>query len=81
VQHIWADRMVWYPDREWADEVISEMSVFPKGGHDDYTDTATQAAKWLRDIGVLQHAHEMERELAEAMAYKSPAQSKPLYPI
>jgi predicted phage terminase large subunit-like protein len=81
VQHIWADRMVWYPDREWADEVISEMSVFPKGGHDDYTDTATQAAKWLRDIGVLQHAVEMERELAEALAYKSPAQSKPLYPI
>lgn len=81
VQHIWADRMVWYPDREWADEVISEMAVFPKGGHDDYTDTGTQAVKWLRDIGVLLHTHEMERELAEAMAYKSPAQSKPLYPV
>ncbi len=89
VQHIWADQMVYAPVdepggfgfREWADDVVSEMAVFPKGGHDDYTDTATQVAKWLRDIGVLLHGHEMERELAEQLQYKSTAALKPLYPV
>lgn len=81
VQHIWADRMVWYPDREWAEDVINEAATFPKGGHDDLTDTSTQAIKYLRDIGVLLHGHEMERELAEAMQYKSQTTSRPLYPV
>lgn len=89
VQHIWADAMVYAPVdepggggfREWADEVISEMSVFPKGGHDDYTDTATQVAKWLRDAGQLQHASEMERELADQLAQNTKAEPKPLYPV
>lgn len=80
VQHIWADQMVWYPDREWADEVISEMSVFPKGGHDDFTDTGTQAVKYLRDAGLLLHAHEMEREVADMLRNVNKPVSKPLYP-
>lgn len=88
VQHIWADSMVYAPVdepgsdqyREWADAVISEMTTFPKGGHDDFTDTATQVVKWLRDNGLLQHAHEMERALAEELANNAKAVSKPLYP-
>lgn len=89
VQHIWADAMVYAPVdepggygfRDWADDVVSEMAVFPKGGHDDFTDTSTQAVKWLRDIGVLVHGHEMERELAEQLQYKGKPVSAPLYPI
>lgn len=82
VQHIWADGMVWYPDREWADEVISEAAVFPKGGHDDYVDTCTMSAKWLRDRGMLLHTHELERDFAEQLRYNSTKpQSLPLYPI
>lgn len=80
VQHLPADGMIYYVDREWSDEVITEMSVFPKGGHDDYTDTATQAWKWLRDAGLAQHGHEIEREIAEMMQNRSLAASKPLYP-
>lgn len=80
VQHIFSDAMVYYPDREWADEVITEMANFPKVAHDDYTDSSTQAIKWLRDRGLLMHGHEMERELAEQLQYKSQAASKPLYP-
>lgn len=35
VQHLFADAMIYAPDREWADEVITQMSVFPKSAHDD----------------------------------------------
>lgn len=79
VQHILADSMLYAPDREWADDVITEMSVFPKTTHDDYTDTATQALKWLRDSGFAVHGHELEREFAEQMSYK-PSTPPPLYP-
>lgn len=80
VQHLFADSMIYAPDRPWAEAVISQMSVFPKTAHDDLTDSASQALKHLRDIGLALHGHEIDRELAEAMAYK-PAQQKPLYPI
>ena len=33
----------------WAQEVIDEASSFPKGAHDDYVDTVTQALILLRD--------------------------------
>lgn len=80
VQHLLADSMIYAPDRSWADEVITEMSVFPKTGHDDYTDSATQAWKKLRDLGLAVHGHEIEREFAEQMAHK-PAQAQPLYDV
>lgn len=80
VQHIPADGMLYYVDREWSDEVMTEMANFPKSSHDDYTDTATQALKWLRDAGLAQHGHEIEREIAEQMAHTSLSASKPLYP-
>jgi predicted phage terminase large subunit-like protein len=79
VQHLLADQMIYAPDRDWADDVITEMSQFPKG-HDDYTDTATQAWKWLRDKGLAAHGHEIERDFAEELAYK-PVAPSPLYPV
>lgn len=40
---------VWAPNnKNWADEVIYECSVFPSGIHDDYVDTVTQAALWTK---------------------------------
>jgi formylmethanofuran dehydrogenase subunit D len=35
IQHIFADEMVYAPDKAWADMVIDQVSVFPKGSHDD----------------------------------------------
>lgn len=37
---------------DWADTVIRDMSVFPRGSHDDIVDSATQALKHLREIGL-----------------------------
>lgn len=80
VQHLLADQMVYAPDREWAEDVITEMSVFPKTTHDDYTDTATQAWKFLRDAGLAVHGHELERDLAEQMQHTT-GNLPALYPI
>jgi len=38
---------------DWAEEVIREWISFPKGMHDDYTDTTTQALAVLRDLDML----------------------------
>jgi predicted phage terminase large subunit-like protein len=34
---------VYYPDREWAQELIEECAAFPFGEYDDYVDSTTQA--------------------------------------
>jgi hypothetical protein len=36
--------MVYAPDRDWADLVITEMSMFPVGRYKDLTDSASQEA-------------------------------------
>lgn len=42
------DGCVWYVKRNWVLEVIEECATFPKGKHDDLTDTCTMAWLWLR---------------------------------
>ena len=54
--------MIYAPDREWAQMVIEECAAFPKGKYDDQTDSATQAIKHLRAIGM---ANSDEEERAE----------------
>ena len=53
VQANFANGMVYVPDRQWAELVITEMEVFPKGSYDDLTDSTTQAIRYLRDNGLL----------------------------
>lgn len=41
---------VWLPkNRSWSSEFLDEVSIFPSGAHDDYTDTFSQAILWVRD--------------------------------
>jgi predicted phage terminase large subunit-like protein len=37
---------------DWAEMVIDEMAVFPKGKYDDATDSVTQALNYLRSVGL-----------------------------
>jgi phage terminase large subunit-like protein len=53
VQANFANGMIYAPNRDWAELVITEMEVFPKGRYDDLTDSATQAIKYTRDNGLL----------------------------
>lgn len=54
VQPTFSQGLVYAPDRDWAEMVIEEMEVFPKGRYDDLTDSTTQAMKYLRDAGLAQ---------------------------
>lgn len=73
-----ANGLIYAPDREWSDLVIDEMGVFPKGRYDDLTDSATQALRYLRSLGLIQRAEDIEAE----DEYKSRHRSKKaaLYP-
>lgn len=79
VQHLFADEMIYAPERDWSDMVITEMASFPRAAHDDLTDTVTQALKHLRDAGLLIHGSEMAAELESELAHR-PIE-KPLYPV
>lgn len=35
IQHLFSEGMITAPDRTWADQVIRQCEVFPKGKHDD----------------------------------------------
>src|SRR6185369_1099340 len=64
-QPTFSQLLVYAPARDWAEMVIEEMEVFPKGKYMDLTDSTTQAIKYLRDNDLLvdddeAHAREME---------------------
>lgn len=41
---------IWVPkDKDWAEELVSEVIAFPKAPNDDLTDTTSQAILWMRD--------------------------------
>ena len=65
--------------RDWAEKVIDEMEKFPKGKHDDLTDSCTQAIKHLRMSGLIQHPDERQAEEYRRTQHR-PKQTK-LYPV
>ncbi len=70
--------LVFAPDREWADLVIDEMGVFPKGKHDDLTDAMTMALKWLRVNGLIQRPEEIRADERERTKHRR--KQSALYP-
>ena len=58
------DTMTWRW-RDWAQMVVTDMSVFPKGAHDDVVDSAVHALRHLREIGLA--IRREERQLTEDM--------------
>lgn len=80
VQHLFSEGMVFAPDKDWAEMVITEVEVFPKGRHDDLTDTVSGALRHLRDLGLLQRPPEMRSEIEDAMRYENNRPLQRLYP-
>ena len=63
---------------DWADTVIRDMSVFPRGSHDDIVDSASMALRHLRDIGLAIRKDETAAEDNYRAQHKS--QRGALYP-
>ncbi len=71
--------LIFAPDKEWAEMTISEVSKFPKGKHDDLTDTVSMALRYLRDQGLAIRREEADSSMESSMMHKG--QNQPLYDI
>lgn len=79
VQHLFSDEMIYAPDRTWADMVINQCAIFPKGSRDDLVDTTSQALKYLRDQGFALRREEYAVEAHDEMLYRGSSYNTPLY--
>lgn len=77
VQPIFADEMVYAPDKQYADMVINQVSKFPKTKLKDLSDSTSLAIRYLRLTGLLLRKDEQARETAEQLTFRS--REKPLY--
>lgn len=91
VQHLFADGMIEAPAsaqgdllvfREFAQMTIDECAKFRglSGDEDNIVDSATQALKFLRDIGVAVRSEEQRSEELE-LASKRGGPREPIYPV
>jgi predicted phage terminase large subunit-like protein len=81
VQHLFSEGMVYAPDKSWADQVMTQCAVFPKGKNDDLVDTASMAMNHLRKIGMLQRAEEIDNDLDGEMKNYGSNNLPPLYSV
>jgi len=81
IQHLFADGMIYAPDKPWADKVIRQCSVFPKGSHDDLVDSTSQALRYLRDQGFALKKDEASLAAAEELSYDNRMAIQPLYQV
>lgn len=81
IQHLFADGMIYAPDKVWAEKVVKQCSVFPKGSHDDLVDSTSQAIRYLRDQGFALKREEYSVEAADELSYDNRASLQSLYGI
>lgn len=70
IQHIFAEGMVFAPDRQWAEMTIAQCTAFPRGKHDDIMDTASQALTYMRRAGLLTRSSEHISEVGESLKHR-----------
>lgn len=80
VQHLFAEGIIYGPDRPWMEGVITQVGSFPKGKHDEYVDLTSMGLRKLRDMGLLIRQPEREAENESAKVYPR-GQDVPLYPV
>ena len=71
VQHLFSNGQVYAPlDKAWCDTVVSQVTTFPKGAHDDIVDTVSQSLQHMRTIGMAIRSDEFERNLEDSMTLR-----------
>ena len=79
IQHLFSEGLVYAPDKEWADMVIQQAAVFPRGSHDDLVDSLSMALRYMRDVGLLLRKDEHDLYETDKLAFKG--RSAALYPV
>jgi predicted phage terminase large subunit-like protein len=80
VVHLFAEGLVYAPDKEWADEMIKQCSLVPRAVHDDLADTCSMALIYLRRAGWAQKKEEHAREMEDETRFR-PRSRAALYPV
>jgi predicted phage terminase large subunit-like protein len=80
VQHLFAEGMVYGPDRPWMERIIAQVGRFPKGKADEYVDLTSMGLRKLRDMGLLIRQPERDADLESQKIYPR-GQDEPLYPV
>ena len=65
MQPIFSQGMIYAPARDWAEQVIIEMSMFPAGRFSDLTDSSSQGLKYLGDVGLAQSDEEQHEVVSD----------------
>jgi predicted phage terminase large subunit-like protein len=80
VQHLFAEGMIYAPNKQWAEMVITQTAQFPKGKHDDLVDTVSMALRHLRNLGLLVRSSEWTADVENSMRFQG-NKNVPLYPV
>jgi len=79
VQPTFSNGVVYAPDRDWADKVITQCESFPKVKHDDLVDSMTQAIKYLRERNMIRRPEEIIAQIRDSANIKMI--NKPVYDV
>lgn len=79
IVHLFAEGLVFAPEKEWADEMINQCALVPRAVHDDLADTASQALNWLRRAGWALKKDEVAFQTEDETKYRPRAGA--LYPV
>jgi predicted phage terminase large subunit-like protein len=79
VVHLFAEGLVYAPDKEWADDMINQCAIFPRALHDDLVDTCSMALIYLRRTGWALKREEAAQSFADETRYRPRAGA--LYPV
>jgi predicted phage terminase large subunit-like protein len=80
VAHLFAEGLIYAPDRAWADNVIKQCEIFPKGKNDDLVDTVSMTLKHLRETGLLVRGPEWTADIESQMQFNGTPPA-PLYNV
>jgi len=79
---LFAEGLIYAPDRKWADMVMDEVGRF--GGknvkHDDLVDCVSMGLRKLREMGLMVRGPERLAEIESMKVYPG-RQAEPLYPV
>lgn len=61
---------IWFPDTQWAFELISDLTKFPSISKRDLVDTVSQAILWMRDAWRIDSMDDQDRQEDNQYAQK-----------